>query len=87
MPATGPAAARSDLAGGTDVAADKETAGKEPVSKVTVEKGRNGHYYFALTHYGVTYPLNGPFPNALQAALAGQAALKSLDAQTGGRKS
>lgn len=63
------------------------TADKEAVSKVTVQKGRNGQYFFAMTYRGVTYPITGPFPNALQAAAAGQAALKSLDAQANSRRS
>lgn len=61
-------------------------ADKEPVSKVTVEKDRKGQYFFALTFRGVTYPVTGPFTNPLQAAAAGQAALKSLEARTPGKK-
>ncbi|QRI64807.1 hypothetical protein JQ506_07390 [Shinella sp. PSBB067] len=62
-------------------------ADKDPVSKVTVEKDSKGRYFFALTYRGVTYPVNGPFPNPLQAAAAGQAVLKKLEAQAGGGKS
>ena len=65
--------------GGTGVTADKE----QMATKVTVEKDRKGQYFFALTFRGVTYPVNGPFPNALKAAAAGQAVLKSLEAQAG----
>jgi len=61
------------------VAADNE----KPVSKVTVEKDRKGQYFFALTFRGVTYPVNGPFANPMQAAAAGQAVLKGLEAQAG----
>ncbi|WP_440983626.1 hypothetical protein [Shinella sumterensis] len=61
-------------------------ADKEPVSKVTVEKDRKGQYFFALTFRGVTYPVTGPFTNALQAAAAGQSALKNLEARTSGGK-
>ncbi|MFT4159140.1 hypothetical protein [Shinella zoogloeoides] len=60
-------------------------ADKEPVSKVTVEKDSKGRYFFALTYRGVTYPVNGPFANPLQAAAAGQAVLKRLEAQAGGK--
>ena len=63
------------------------TADKEPVSKVTVEKDRKGQYFFALTYRGVTYPVTGPFANPLLASAAGQAALKSLEAQAARRKS
>jgi hypothetical protein len=59
------------------VAADKE----KPASKVTVEKDRKGQYFFALTFRGVTYPVKGPFANPMQAAAAGQAVLKGLEAQ------
>lgn len=65
--------------------ADKQ-AGGEPISKVTVEKDRSGRYFFALTYRGVTYPVKGPFANALQATAAGQAVLKGLEAQANGRK-
>ncbi|MGB3814724.1 MAG: hypothetical protein WA950_16020 [Shinella sp.] len=65
---------------------DKEAANGQPVSKVTVEKDRRGHYFFALTYRGVTYPVKGPFASSLQAAVAGQAALKGLEAQASGRK-
>ena len=61
--------------------------GKEPITKVTVEKDAKGRYFFALTFRGVTYPVNGPFANQLQAAAAGQAVLKRLEAQSDGRKS
>ncbi len=60
------------------MAADKE----RPVSKVTVEKDRKGQYFYALTFRGVTYPVKGPFPNPMQAAAAGHAVLKRLEAQT-----
>lgn len=56
-------------------------ADKDPVSKVTVEKDAKGRYFFALTYRGVTYPVKGPFANPLQAAAAGQAVLKGLEAQ------
>jgi hypothetical protein len=59
------------------VAADKE----KPASKVTVQKDRKGQYFFALTFRGVTYPVKGPFANPMQAAAAGQAVLKGLEAQ------
>ena len=59
------------------MAADKE----KPASKVTVEKDRKGQYFFALTFRGVTYPVKGPFANPMQAAAAGQAVLKGLEAQ------
>lgn len=61
-------------------------ADKEPITKVTVEKDKRGRYFFALTYRGVTYPVNGPFANPLQAAAAGQAVLKGLEAQADGRK-
>ena len=61
-------------------------ADNQPVSKVTVEKDRKGQYFFALTFRGVTYPVNGPFSNPLQAAAAGQAVLKSLEAQASRKK-
>ena len=35
----------------------------------------------ALTFRGVTYPVKGPFANPMQAAAAGQAVLKGLEAQ------
>lgn len=59
------------------MAADKE----KPASKVTVQKDRKGQYFFALTFRGVTYPVKGPFANPMQAAAAGQAVLKGLEAQ------
>jgi len=59
------------------VATDKE----KPASKVTVQKDRKGQYFFALTFRGVTYPVKGPFANPMQAAAAGQAVLKGLEAQ------
>jgi hypothetical protein len=59
------------------VAADKE----KPASKVAVQKDRKGQYFFALTFRGVTYPVKGPFANPMQAAAAGQAVLKGLEAQ------
>ncbi|MGD9476804.1 UNVERIFIED_ORG: hypothetical protein LHK14_00645 [Roseateles sp. XES5] len=65
--------------------ADKQ-AGSEAVTKVTVEKGRNGQYFFALTFRGVTYPVKGPFANPMLAAAAGQATVKALEAQANGRK-
>ncbi len=61
-------------------------ADKEPVTKVTVEKDSKGRYFFALTYRGVTYPVNGPFANPLQAAAAGQAALNGLEARAHGHK-
>jgi hypothetical protein len=57
---------------------------KQPVSKVTVEKRIDGKYFFALTFRGVTYPVKGPFANPMQAAAAGQATLKALEARAGG---
>ncbi len=60
--------------GGTDVA-----AGKEAVSKVTVEKRIDGKYFFTLTFRGVTYPVKGPFANPMLAAAAGQAVLKAME--------
>ncbi|WP_411036034.1 hypothetical protein [Shinella sp. BYT-45] len=63
------------------------TADNQPVSKVTVEKDKKGRYFFVLTYRGVTYPVNGPFSSALQAAAAGQAVLRRLEAQTNGRTS
>ena len=63
------------------------TADKEPVSRLTVEQRGNGKYFFSLTFRGVTYPAKGPFSSALQATAAGQAAMKALDAQAGGRPS
>jgi hypothetical protein len=68
------------------VATDKDAASGQPVSKVTVQQDRKGHYFFALTFRGVTYPVKGPFASSLQAAVAGQAALKGLEAQASGRK-
>lgn len=59
------------------MATDKE----KPASKVTVQKDRKGQYFFALTFRGVTYPVKGPFANPMQAAAAGQAVLKGLEAQ------
>lgn len=61
-------------------------ADKDPITKVTVEKDSKGRYFFALTYRGVTYPVNGPFANPLQAAAAGQAVLKGLEAQANTRK-
>lgn len=61
-------------------------AGKEPVSKVVVEKSIDGTYVYALTFRGVTYPVTGPFANQLQAAAAGQATLKALEDRAGPRK-
>ncbi|AOF88766.1 hypothetical protein [Sinorhizobium sp. RAC02] len=57
---------------------------KQPVSKVTVEKRIDGKYFFALTFRGVTYPVKGPFANPMQAAAAGQATLKALEARANG---
>ena len=65
------------------MAADKNP---DPNTKVSVEKDAKGRYFFALTYRGVTYPVNGPFANPLQAAAAGQAVLKGLEAQADGRK-
>ena len=63
------------------------TTDKDPTTKVTVEKDSKGRYFFALTYRGVTYPVNGPFANPLQAAAAGQAVLKGLEAQAKHRQS
>ena len=46
-----------------------------------MQKDRKGQYFFALTFRGVTYPVKGPFANPMQAAAAGQAVLKGLEAQ------
>jgi hypothetical protein len=55
---------------------------QEPVSKVTVEKRRDGKYFFVLTFRGVTYPAQGPFSSMLQASASGQAVLKVAEAGT-----
>jgi hypothetical protein len=68
------------------VAADKNPDARNPITKVTVEKDAKGLYFFALTYRGVTYPVNGPFANPLQAAAAGQAVLNRLEAQEKARK-
>ena len=60
--------------------------GKEPVTKVTIEKTTDGKYFFALTFRGVTYPVEGPFANPLQASAAGQSVLKALEARNGPQK-
>jgi len=67
--------------GGMDVA-----AGKDAVSKVTVEKRIDGKYFFTLTFRGVTYPVKGPFANPMLAAAAGQAVLKAMEARAGAPK-
>ncbi len=61
-------------------------AENEPVSKVKIEKRSDGKFFVALTFRGVTNPLIGPFRNPFEAAAAGEAALKALEARTGGRK-
>lgn len=63
------------------------TAGKEPVTKVVVEKDAKGRYFFALTFRGVTYPVQGPFANPLLAAAAGQDMLKGFEARANRGKS
>ena len=59
------------------MAADKNP---DPITKVSVEKDAKGRYFFALTYRGVTYPVNGPFANPLQAAAAGEQIIAVLDA-------
>ena len=61
-------------------------AGKEPISKVAVEKRVDGKFFYVLTFRGVTHPVKGPFPNPFEAAAAGQAALSALEARAGVRK-
>jgi len=61
-------------------------AEKEPVSKVQIEKRSDGKFFVALTFRGVTNPLIGPFRNPFEAAAAGEAALKALEARVGARK-
>ncbi|WP_314094536.1 hypothetical protein [Shinella sp. M31] len=72
---------RAAFRGGFTVAAENE-----PVSKVKIEKRSDGKFFVALTFRGVTNPLIGPFRNPFEAAAAGEAALKALEARTGGRK-
>ncbi|MCJ8053739.1 hypothetical protein GB928_017915 [Shinella curvata] len=62
------------------------TAGNEAVSKVKIEKRSDGKFFYALTFRGVTRPLIGPFPNPFEAAAAGEAALKALEARAGASK-
>lgn len=62
------------------------SAEKEPVSKFTIEKRSDGKFFIALTFRGVTNPLIGPFRSPFEAAAAGEAALKTLEARAGARR-
>lgn len=53
---------------------------------VKVEKRSDGKFFIALTFRGVTNPLIGPFRNPFEAAAAGEAALKALEARASARK-
>lgn len=56
---------------------------KQPIAHVNVKRDANGAWWFALTWRGVTQPVAGPFRNQLEAAAAGQAAVRAMEA---GRK-